>query len=655
MIVFSDQKEYLQKKKYQFFKKKEIFSYDISMTFRLSPLHIFLILLGVILIGYIFYNTWESFQGREKEGFASWGGTDVTVKKYGSDEGISVSNILDTTYFDPGSSTLFELSANTMYLTLQDGTTKTQVVSISDMYDYFNSLNNTDSGNVIIGLNLLKTSYNTIPCTNGNCIIDTTLQRNMYNIMGNTSASTGNILSILNRYPTQNTNTAQLQMLFPNNGTPTGNITLTQGNLTNIGTSLFHDTTFYTITKPSIKKNYTYQTKNGKYIFIVFPIEKTSVTFIHIIDRPGNKHFKSLYYMGNEMQIYTYSNKNVSTSSVTEITSQTGGSSTSSFSGDIAAVQYEGTSGLLKVMTSHDTTKQQVLVGLCYDTLAIRAYIQITSSGATVMKSEASNSISGGTSGNTTSDNNFNVSLGNGINFSVPSSFLFSFFNSSLNSNTLNSDFIKKTQVVPPVCPSCPSCIMNAGSGVCTNCGGNGGSGTQGTQGSQGNTSVTNNNGGQIAADLAKGFGTGVKETVGGAVDLGKEAVGGTVGLARDTVGGTIGLAKDTVGGAVGLTKDAVGGVGKFLEDTGSGVGKFIQSSASGLGEYAKGAVSGVANAGQGYGQGYGQGQGQGQGQSRYGMGQYGGSDPYSYYGTLPNRPATNFMPVTADFSKFGR
>jgi hypothetical protein len=30
-------------------------------------------------------------------------------------------------------------------------------------------------------------------------------------------------------------------------------------------------------------------------------------------------------------------------------------------------------------------------------------------------------------------------------------------------------------------------------------------------------------------------------------------------------------------------------------------------------------------------------------------------SDPYSYYGQLPARSNNNFMPITADFSSFGR
>jgi hypothetical protein len=97
------------------------------------------------------------------------------------------------------------------------------------------------------------------------------------------------------------------------------------------------------------------------------------------------------------------------------------------------------------------------------------------------------------------------------------------------------NDFIRKTQIVPPVCPTCPKC---SGSDVCTNCGGNGGSGT--TDGSGNNI---------------------IKSAVGGAVGLTKEAVGGAVGLTKEVVGGAVGLTKEVVGGAVGIVKDTASGI----------------------------------------------------------------------------------------------
>jgi hypothetical protein len=105
------------------------------------------------------------------------------------------------------------------------------------------------------------------------------------------------------------------------------------------------------------------------------------------------------------------------------------------------------------------------------------------------------------------------------------------------------NDYIRKTQIVPPVCPRCPNCPS---SGVCNGCGGNGGCGTTDASGN----SVTG-----TVKGVVKGTVDLTKETVGGAVNLTKEVVGGTVNLAKDTIGGAVDLTKETVGGAVGLLK----------------------------------------------------------------------------------------------------
>ena len=36
-------------------------------------------------------------------------------------------------------------------------------------------------------------------------------------------------------------------------------------------------------------------------------------------------------------------------------------------------------------------------------------------------------------------------------------------------------------------------------------------------------------------------------------------------------------------------------------------------------------------------------------------MGNSGTTDPYSYYGQLPTKPSTTYMPRTANFSNFGK
>jgi len=151
------------------------------------------------------------------------------------------------------------------------------------------------------------------------------------------------------------------------------------------------------------------------------------------------------------------------------------------------------------------------------------------------------------------------------------------------------NDFIRKTQIVPPVCPRCPSCTK---SGVCTNCGGNGGAGSKDSNGN-------------IIEDAAKGTVNLGKDVVGGAVDLGKDVVGGTVGLVKDTVGGAVGLVKDTASGIVNLGRN---NDSRKIGVTNDVANEYLPNNSS--------------------------------------------ADRYSYYGALQSKGG-NFMPVTADFSSF--
>jgi hypothetical protein len=115
------------------------------------------------------------------------------------------------------------------------------------------------------------------------------------------------------------------------------------------------------------------------------------------------------------------------------------------------------------------------------------------------------------------------------------------------------SDYLLKTEVVPPVCPSCPA----SGSGnVCNNCGGNGGSGASSSS--------------ELRDSLVKEFGSGIDAFL-------RDGAGGATTLARDAVKGTYDVAKEVTAGTVDVAKDAA-----------AGTGEFVQSSASGMGEYAK-------------------------------------------------------------------
>lgn len=214
-----------------------------------------------------------------------------------------------------------------------------------------------------------------------------------------------------------------------------------------------------------------------------------------------------------------------------------------------------------------------------------------------------------------------------------------------------SDDYILKTQIVPPVCPSCPSCA--AGS-VCGNCGGHGGSGTKT---SNGGTMVSGNkidsNGSNIvdgvenvastSADVLK---TGLNNAALGigAVGLGvgyaaSETASGVGSLAEKAGGGTVNLLKSAGSGAVGLVKDTGSGAVELVKDAGSGVMSLANNNNNRRGQGSYGEI-------------------QSGGGQRTGYTPVSGSGPqsmdqYSYYGTLPSKGSSNFMPVTADFSSF--
>lgn len=251
-----------------------------------------------------------------------------------------------------------------------------------------------------------------------------------------------------------------------------------------------------------------------------------------------------------------------------------------------------------------------------------------------------------------TSSNSLDFNSGNTNTDNMPKNALseyfkwYWFYKTNQNKNTeFSEDYILKTQIVPPVCPSCPAC-PSCPSGVCSNCGGQGGSGTLSTTG---NTVVQTTNVpvstnvpgstnipgavaslGTTAGDVAGKTIDATGKLVGGATGLGEKAVTGTVGLAKETVGGAVGLAKETVGGAVGLVKEAGSGLKDILTPHPTTI-------TSGQGQTQTGQPQSSYSAQT----------------SKYGT-QTTGADNYSYYGALPSKSG-NFMPITADFSAFGK
>lgn len=233
---------------------------------------------------------------------------------------------------------------------------------------------------------------------------------------------------------------------------------------------------------------------------------------------------------------------------------------------------------------------------------------------------------------------------------------MFNFYQQYMFSNTsgvpkngiYSEDYILKTQIVPPVCPTCPACPATPG--TCTNCGGQGGSGTLATTGS---SVVKNTNGSSNSTSTG---------TTGTSSGWTSEKGSGTFSSNAnpDTIGGSLTLATyDTVAGVEDVAKTGAGIV-TGVASTGAGVITGVANTIGGLGNNAIDSVESILktsptqvnnnyeNKALKLNQ-----------RSIIGPGtqnQYNGvNDPYSYYGQLPARGRSDYMPLNADFSSFGR
>ena len=227
------------------------------------------------------------------------------------------------------------------------------------------------------------------------------------------------------------------------------------------------------------------------------------------------------------------------------------------------------------------------------------------------------------------------------------------------------NDYILKTQIVPPVCPTCPSCPS---SGACTNCGGNGGAGALSGQGQP--IVAAGTAGGTNYGSSGNFYTNANANTLGGATTL----------LTLGAVSGAQNIA--STGGNV--LNNAIDTTGNVLTTTGSGASNLLTSAGSGATNLLRSAGSGVAGVltpqqqqqqlqygssygqpqqygssygqAQQYGSSYGQAQ-QPQGVQRAGVqpaGAIPGVDIHSQYGASASR-GSNFVPVTASFSSFGK
>ena len=121
------------------------------------------------------------------------------------------------------------------------------------------------------------------------------------------------------------------------------------------------------------------------------------------------------------------------------------------------------------------------------------------------------------------------------------------------------SDYILKSSVVPPVCPTCPSCpSCPDNGGICTNCGGQGGSGTSDLSGTIIHIDTDGDN---IIDSTFSGANKLVSGTLNAAGDATKGVLNTTGDIVKDTASGTWDATKGIVGDIYGAGKSAVGDV----------------------------------------------------------------------------------------------
>ena len=187
------------------------------------------------------------------------------------------------------------------------------------------------------------------------------------------------------------------------------------------------------------------------------------------------------------------------------------------------------------------------------------------------------------------------------------------------------SNYMLKSQVVPPVCPACPACPKAPSKVQCTNCGGQGGSGTLGSSG----RSVVQSDG----------------QTRGGDQNIINNAVNTTGDLATTTIKTADNLLRDTASGTVDIASGIGGGIMKLLTPEQRAQQQQQQAQQQQMnGQQAP--LTSVQR--QQYPQGT---------RTQYNEQQTRKpvSTDFSRNGLLPEKQQTAFLPLTADFSAFGR
>lgn len=227
------------------------------------------------------------------------------------------------------------------------------------------------------------------------------------------------------------------------------------------------------------------------------------------------------------------------------------------------------------------------------------------------------------------------------------------YWNTTINPRQETSDdYILKTQIVPPVCPSCSTCPSCPASGTCTNCGGHGGSGTIVQNAQRGVSGVINNTlntTGDIIKDTANAGADIINNTGNNATALLTGAGSGAANLLTGAGSGATNLLTGAGSGAVGLLTSAGSGAVGLLKSTGSGISSILTPA----GQMQSMDTSPIYGQNQLMGPSISYGQNQSIPENKVTQGQ--NTQVHSNDVAVSNNKSSPFMPITADFSAFGK
>jgi hypothetical protein len=599
------------------------------MTIKLSSLSLFLILLIVLFVSY-FIGNWFSSEIKTKENFISFDydgsiGSTIKIPEYSGTSSVNkVAKVYDNVFFDIYNGNLIEVDG-----TKYDGKSENTGSSISNIY----ILSRNNAGNPV-------SSYKTQPT---NQIVQTSESNNTF---------TNSFREFV--YSTQSTNTNPYVVFYLpwNDSTYLHIIDISGGNnLQNhkhLVTELYYESTQNTI-------NYNnsflqFKSKNN-----IDDLNASNNNFVRLSSYDGSYN---VYQMSSNIYF------DVRNAQVIIVNGDTNALSVYPRKYDktlIDKVNYLSQTSVistdLNTWTAYDSkgNKMVLYISIAQKTLLViiepdnnnkyrifnlKRFLTTgldNGESTTMLSSSSSSSSNINTNTNTTTNKNATID-----------DYYKWFYLNSINGgqnggiSNVSDNYILKTQIVPPVCPSCPSCPSV--SGVCTNCGGNGGSGTQGTnvvtQGTNVVTQGTNTPGQSIT------------NSVNATAGVVNNAVNTSANLLYAGASGTKDLVENTASGVKDLVEDTGSGVKNLVEDTGSGIVNLAKSVGSGITQL--GASTDISNNNRNYND-----------NSINRLGYYNSNgapiinqssvtDPYSYFGAVPSKPG-NFMPITTDFSKFGR